>query len=77
MDSDSSTQPRQLSLPFDAPQTACTFVAGLQSHAPAAVETTVKSLAVVYDFKSAVAKREESSQAILYRQILESVRHIG
>lgn len=74
---DSTTQPQQLSLSFDAPQTICTVVAEVQSHTPDAVETTVNSVAVVYDFKPAVAKREKSSQADLYRQILESVRHIG
>lgn len=74
---DSSTRPQQLSLSFDAPQTTCAVVAEVPSHTPTAAETTEKTSAIVCDFKYAAAKREASLKAVLYRQILESVRHIG
>jgi hypothetical protein len=77
---DKTTQPQQLSFSFEEPTTQPTVV----SFATAQVASTqdlvadVKaSPAVVYDFRSAMTKRKESTHASLYRQILDSVRHIG
>lgn len=69
---DNTTQPQQLNLSFEAPAEAVTLPAS-----PSVAEKLMTSVAVVYDFKSAAAKREASTQASLYRQILDSVRHIG
>jgi hypothetical protein len=75
-----TTQPQQLSFSFEEPETRHTVV----SLAPLPVllpQDTVAdskaSLAIVYDFRSAATKRKESTHASLYRQILDSVRHIG
>lgn len=73
---DSTTQPQQLSFLFDAPQTSYSDVTSLPSSLDFSSKT-MANMAVVYDFKSAVDKREASTHALLYRQILESVRHIG
>lgn len=77
------TQPQQLSLLFDAPlaQQNVTRLESTSASActinPLSFSDTAPSPAVVYDFQSAAVKREEASQAVLYRQILNSVRHIG
>jgi hypothetical protein len=69
---DNTTQPQQLDLSFGAPAETVPLPAS-----PSVSEMLMASVAVVYDFKSAAAKREASTQANLYRQILDSVRHIG
>ena len=69
---DNTTQPQQLSLSFDAPEEAAALPVF-----PSVSEKAMANVAVVYDFRSAVVKREASSKAVLYRQILDSVRHIG
>lgn len=72
---DKLTQPQpqqQLSLSFDAPAETVTMPIS-----PSVSEIPITNVAAVYDFTSAAAKREASTQAVLYRQIIESVRHIG
>ena len=66
-----TTQPQQLSLSFEASAEEVSASSAVVAQQPLA------SVAVVYDFKSSVAKREASTHAVLYRQILDSVRHIG
>lgn len=71
---DKPMQPQQLSFIFDALE--CQPDAGKDAdHASCAEE--VLPVAIVYDFRAAVVKRKESAHASLYRQILDSVRHIG
>lgn len=77
---DKTTQPQQLSFSFEEPTARQTVVSLAPAPVVAAQDavTDVKaSPAVVYDFRSAVTKRKESTHASLYRQILDSVRHIG
>lgn len=77
---DKTAQPQQLSFSFEEPTTRQTVVSLAPAPAVAAQDsvTDVKaSPAVVYDFRSAATKRKESTHASLYRQILDSVRHIG
>lgn len=72
---DQATPPQQLSFVFDASDRQSDV-----SSEPAADSTSAnsaESVAVVYDFHAAVIKRKESAHASLYRQILDSVRHIG
>lgn len=75
-----TTQPQQLSFNFEEPITRQTVVS-LASASPLSVQDSVADIksspAVVYDFRSAAAKRKEIAHASLYRQILDSVRHIG
>lgn len=74
------TQPQQLSFNFEEPSTPQAVVnlnpvsLGAQQES---AEDSVGSPAVVYDFRTALTKRKESAHASLYRQILDSVRHIG
>lgn len=77
---DKTTQPQQLSFNFEEPTTRQTVVSLTQASAVAPKTSLVdvkSSLALVYDFRSAAIKRKESTNASLYRQILDSVRHIG
>ena len=73
-------QPQQLSFNFEEPLTPSAVVSlnmgSLVSERESA-EDPVASPAVVYDFRSAFTKRKETAKASLYRQILDSVRHIG
>ncbi len=74
------TQPQQLSFNFEEPATP-NAVVNLNS-VPLIVqqesaEDPVGGHAVVYDFRTALTKRKEAAHASLYRQILDSVRHIG
>lgn len=74
------TQPQQLSFNFEEPSTSHAVVnlnpVSLVAQQESA-EDSVGSPAVVYDFRTALTKRKESAHASLYRQILDSVRHIG
>lgn len=73
-------QPQQLSFPFEEPtsrQTVVSLVTPQVTVAQDFVTDAKVSPAVVYDFRSAATKRKESTHASLYRQILDSVRHIG
>jgi hypothetical protein len=74
------TQPQQLSFNFEEPSTPQAVVnlnpVSLVAQQESA-EDSVGSPAVVYDFRTALTKRKESAHASLYRQILDSVRHIG
>ena len=75
---DKATQPQQLSFLFDEPfsrQTVVNLAAPLVKQVVSPDITA--NLGVVYDFQSAASKRKESTEALLYRQILDSVRHIG
>lgn len=77
---DKTTQPQQLSFSFEEPTASSTvvnlpFAQAVVPNVPAT--DVVEGPAVVYDFRSAVVKRKESVHASLYRQILDSVRHIG
>lgn len=77
---DKTTQPQQLSFSFEEP-TANSTVVSLAVVQAVALNEPVTAVpegpAVVYDFRSAMVKRKESVHASLYRQILDSVRHIG
>lgn len=80
---DKMTQPQQLNLSFEAPplqqsipQVEFTPTMASPSDPTISSAATVDS-AVVFDFRSEVSKREESSRASLYRRILDSVSHIG
>lgn len=74
------TQPQQLSFNYEEPSTPQAVVnlnpVSLVAQQESA-EDSVGSPAVVYDFRTALTKRKESAHASLYRQILDSVRHIG
>ena len=73
-------QPQQLSFSFEEPASCQTVVSLVTAQFVVAQDsvTDVKaSPAVVYNFRSAAIKRKESTHALLYRQILDSVRHIG
>ncbi len=75
-----TTQSQQLSFNFEEPATQPKVVsfAAAQVANPSDLVADVKaSSAVVYDFRSAMTKRKKTAQAALYRQILDSVRHIG
>jgi len=77
---DKTTQPQQLSFSFEEPTTQPTVVSFATAQATTAqylVADIKASPAVVYDFRSAMTKRKESAHALLYQQILDSVRHIG
>jgi hypothetical protein len=77
---DKTTQPRQLSFSFEEPTTHPTVASFTAAHVATTqdlVADVTPSPAVVYDFRSALTKRKESAHASLYRQILDSVRHIG
>jgi|GWRWMinimDraft_6_1066014.scaffolds.fasta_scaffold02429_1 hypothetical protein len=74
------TQPQQLSFNFEEPSTPHAVVSLNPVSLVAQQESTegpLASPAVVYDFGTALTKRKESAHASLYRQILDSVRHIG
>ena len=74
------TQPQQLSFSFDESierQTVVSLAPAQVVSAQDMVSDVKASPAVVYDFRSAANKRKESTHASLYRQILDSVRHIG
>lgn len=74
------TQPQQLSFDFEEPiarQTVVSLASASASSAYASEAATKGSPAVVYDFRAVAAKRKETAHASLYRQILDSVRHIG
>jgi len=77
---DKTTQSQQLSFSFEEPTTPQAVVklnpASLVAQQESA-EDSVGRPAVVYDFRTALTKRKESAHASLYRQILDSVRHIG
>ena len=77
---DKTTQPQQLSFSFEEPTTEPTVVSFATAQAASTQDLVVDvkaSPAVVYDFRSSMTKRKESAHASLYRQILDSVRHIG
>lgn len=77
---DKTTQPQQLSFSFEEPTpppTVVSFAAVQVAITPDLVVDVKASPAVVYDFRSAMTKRKETAHASLYRQILDSVRHIG
>lgn len=85
---DKRTQPQQLSLSFDlSPLHSALSEAQLSSVVPTYetvhstnLETMSQSMphaAKVIDFRFEASKREALKQASLYRQILDSVRHIG
>lgn len=78
---DKTKRPQQLSFSFEEPVTRQTVVILTTAQAAVtqdSVTDDVKAIpAVVYDFRSAATKRKESTHASLYRQILDSVRHIG
>ncbi len=78
---DKTTQPQQLSFSFEEQPTTHQKVVCLstaQVIAPHDPVTDVRANpSVVYDFRSAATKRKELIHASLYRQILDSVRHIG
>jgi hypothetical protein len=77
---DKTTQPQQLSFSFEEPTNQPTVVSFATAQVPYTqylVADVKASHAVVYDFRSAMTKRKESAHASLYRQILDSVRHIG
>ena len=65
---DKAIQPEQLNLSFVEPVVDENAVKPPQNDGVGAI---------IYDFQSAIAKRKESDHASLYRQILDSVRHIG
>lgn len=76
-----TTQPQQLSFSFEEQSTTHQKVVSFASAQVVAAQDPVTDVsaspAVVYDFRSAANKRKESTHASLYRQILDSVRHIG
>ena len=75
-----TTQPQQLSFTFEEPTphpNVVSFAAAQVATTQDLVADVKASPAVVYDFRSAMTKRKESAHASLYRQILDSVRHIG
>lgn len=74
---DQATPPQQLSFVFDASECQPDVSSGSTSVADSTSANSTESVAVVYDFRAAVIKRKESVHASLYRQILDSVRHIG
>ena len=79
---DKTTQPQQLSFSFEAPMVAAMpAVVSLAATQVATSQDLIEDVearpAVVYDFRTALTKRKESAHASLYRQILDSVRHIG
>lgn len=77
---DKTTRPQQLSFSFEEPNLQSTVVNLPMAQVVATGEVAADDLndvAVVYDFRAAVAKRKESVHASLYRQILDSVRHLG
>ena len=77
---DKTTQPQQLSFSFEDPTTQSTVVTYVTAHVVSTQDLVADvraNPAVVYYFRSAMTKRKESTHASLYRQILDSVRHIG
>lgn len=77
---DKTKQPQQLSFSFEEPtsrQTVVSLVTAQVAVAQDSVTDVKASPSVIYDFRSAAIKRKESTHASLYRQILDSVRHIG
>ena len=74
---DKATPPQQLSFVFDAFDRQSNVSLGTVPSADSAGRNSAEPVAVVYDFRAAVIKRKESAHASLYRQILDSVRHIG
>ncbi len=75
-----TTQPQQLSFNFEEPtvrQTVVSLASASALSVQASQGDTKGSPAVVYDFRAVAAKRKETVHASLYRQILDSVRHIG
>lgn len=75
-----TTQSQQLSFNFEEPTTqpkVVNFAAAQMANTSELVADVKASPAVVYDFRSARTKRKEATHASLYRQILDSVRHIG
>jgi len=74
------TQPQQLSFDFEEPtvrQTVVSLVSASASLVQVSETGAKGSPAVVYDFRTVAAKRKVTAHASLYRQILDSVRHIG
>lgn len=65
------TFPQQLDLPLDFP------VSQVQLGAKLSATTPDKQSHVVLDFMVARAERQATVQASLYRQIIDSVRHLG
>lgn len=63
--------PRQLDLPLDS------SVTEVASETKSTVLSPCEQPAVVLDFASARADRQAAMQAKLYRQILDTVRHLG
>lgn len=74
---DQATPPQQLSFVFDASDRQSDVSSEPAPVADSTSANSAESVAVVYDFHAAVIKRKESAHASLYRQILDSVRHIG
>lgn len=83
---DKITQPQQLDLSFGTcPTQPAQQSASKTEPSVAALNTPVSSIsssvgvssAMVLNFQSAVSRRDELNRTSLYRQILDSVRHIG
>lgn len=76
------TTPQQLDLSFEQSVQQSALNGAFSVVTPNAPASSISSevgvnVAVVINFQSAVSKREESIRTDLYRQILDSVRHIG
>lgn len=75
--------PQQLDLWFEIPpvqQSVSHVEPSVAAPGAPASSTSIEVIAnsaVVINFQSAVTRREESIRTVLYRQILDSVRHIG
>jgi hypothetical protein len=78
--------PQQLDLSFEActaqllqqrSHTSESSIAAFVPQEPAVPSEFRNSSAVVFNFQTAVSRREEATRTGLYRQILDSVRHIG
>lgn len=77
---DKTIQPQQLSFNFDGSAPPQKLVTDASAHVTSAQnreEEVQSSPALVYDFQLAMTRRQESTYASLYRQILDSVKHIG
>lgn len=72
--------PQQLDLPFELnPMHSVVAEVTTELAAPAS-ESNLAVLtqpAIVIDFNSALSRQKSETQSSIYRQILESVRHIG
>lgn len=71
-----TTPPQQFSFIFEEVTEQSTVV-NLVCVAHTPLMNIKTDSAVVYDFQSAARKHKEATHASLYKQILDSVRHIG